>query len=280
MIYITTMIKEITIPISTGIGDIILISAALNKIKHKYDRIHIKPRFWYAEESKRYTKEQSERAREFCNNLLKLLLKADEKFIITETKKNDSFEHFEKLCKSVIEPVLPRFEEELCLKDCNEIEGEYIVVTTKIRGLKTFSNKWKEYFKVLNELSEKYKIVVVGEKDYDLNTSIYEKVHYFHCYYNELMKNIKNNIIDLTVDGGSIFIPDLEQIKKDCTIMNRAKYVITVGFGGNFILGISVANRMVNWREHWPVYDCIMNQKEEFYSYFNYESFEKKLGKI
>jgi hypothetical protein len=62
--------------------------------------------------------------------------------------------------------------------------------------------------------------------------------------------------------------------------MSRAKYVITVGFGGNFILGISVANKMVNWRESYPIYNHIMKEKEDLYSYFDYGSFKEKIKEI
>jgi hypothetical protein len=273
-----TMEKELSIRVATGIGDIILISAALNNIKHKYDKIIMRPSIWETTEYKKYTEEQYLEFRNFVFSLINLLLH-DEKFVIIEHIKSEKQIQqigFEDLCRTWLTPYLPRFANELCLHDGSlNIDSDYIVVTTKIRELgANFHALKKDFFETLNKLSSKYKIVVIGERDNTTDTGCIN-------YYKDLIGSVKNNVIDLTVNTKNIIVPNLLQITKDCSIMNKAKYVITVGCGGNFVLALTVANNLISWKnDRYISVNKMIQGFDNFKFCNNYKDFKNCISNI
>ena len=265
--------KELTIPIATGLGDLFLISAVLNNIKNDYDIIRINPQWWFIKDYKKYTNEQSQLFKDVFSNIIKLLLN-DEKFIIGGHNKNEPVKGFEDLCKDWVVPVLPRFSDKLCNNNYDlNLDSEYIVITTKIRELGCNFNYIKiDLLNTLNLLSKKYKIVILGDCEQYLGQD---------CIYDDIVKNLKHNIIDFTIPYSKMLIPDIEQIKKDCTIMNRSKCVITLGCGGNFCMSLSVSNRMISFKnDRYNSVNRMVIGHPEFSFYSNFKEFQKALLKM
>jgi hypothetical protein len=239
--------KTLGITIAVGLGDAIFIASALHAVKHKYDKIYINARWDLAEVYKNNGKEYSD----FYLEMLKLLFN-DSKFIIDDKTQKFPFKNMNQLWGEGVPPVLPRFANVLKIDEKIPVSGDYLVVTTKVRQLdkKTRYNAVKEEFiKTLDLLSKKYKIVIIGEKEVEMNTEYcaYGSRHIYSIY-SDVIDGVKNNIIDLTVPKLGIKSPDIDVLKRDCSIMNKSKCVITLGCGGNFVLALSVANRMVGFR--------------------------------
>lgn len=128
--------------------------------------------------------------------------------------------------------------------------GEYIVITTKVREVpkNNFVPLIDNFMNTINTLSNKYKIVILGEREVEVRTEYnMEKVF---CLYDYIIKNLSNDkILDLTVPGLGRNVSTLEHIQQDCLIMKEAKFVITVGVGGNFCMATSVANMVIGFRD-------------------------------
>jgi hypothetical protein len=139
---------------------------------------------------------------------------------------------------------IPNLRNELC-NDDKIIDGEYIVLATKARFIdrELFLSRKETFCSVLNDLSKKYKVVLVGEKIVEMNKEYqHHGSHYIFSIYNDIIDSLKNNIINLTVPALGITIPNIENLKKDCSIMSHAKKVITFGVGGNFSIAQTVSN--------------------------------------
>lgn len=239
--------KTLGITIAVGLGDAIFIAAALNNVKDKYDKITVNVRWDIAETYKNDGKGYSA----FYREILKLLF-ADPKFIIDDKTQKLPFAGMHELWSWGIPPVLPRFGKILKTTEPFSIEGEYIVVTTKVRQLdkKVYDKIKPKFLAHLKKLSAKNKIVIIGERKIEMNR---EYEHYssrfIYSIYNDIVGAVKNNLIDLTVPKLGITVPDIETLKRDCSIMNNAKCVITFGCGGNFILATAVAKRIIAFRK-------------------------------
>ena len=68
--------------------------------------------------------------------------------------------------------------------------------------------------------------------------------------YEQIITNLPNDrIVDLTVPALGETVSDLKQIQQDCLIMNEAKFVITLGVGGNSCMAHSTAKMSIGYRE-------------------------------
>jgi hypothetical protein len=142
---------------------------------------------------------------------------------------------------------------------------EYIVITTKLRQLEKylFLPLSVELWKVLRELSKKYKIVVLGErvvemrKEYDnIKSSVFG-------IYEQIIANLPaDRIVDLTVPALGETVSDITQIQQDCLIMNEAKFCITLGIGGNTCMAQSVAKMVIGFRTDTAIFADIIYSKE------------------
>jgi len=237
--------KQLGIKIAVGIGDAIFIAAALNKVKDNYDIIYINPKWELAQEYKNNGKEYCE----FYLQILKLLFN-DPKFVIDDKSKNFEYITTYTLFNGMLSPVLPRFYDVLKPEKINTIEDDYICVTTKVRQLDVaLYNKIKnDFISVLSKISKKYKLVLIGERIVEMNNeyNIFGN-KYIYSIYNDVVKI--DNVIDLTIPKLGITVPNLEHLKQDCSIMNDAKCVITLGCGGNFVLASSVANKLIAYKK-------------------------------
>jgi hypothetical protein len=129
----------------------------------------------------------------------------------------------------------------LCPYERN-ISEQYITIGTKVRDL--YRNKFNIYYKnIFDQINKSnYKVVILGEKN--LSNNIEYKIHgpnKTYSIYNEIISSInKNKIIDMTLS--KIELPNIEAIKKDCSIMKYAEKNIVFGYGGNLALAMSSGN--------------------------------------
>jgi len=266
--------KTLGLSIAIGLGDAIFISAAINNIKQNYDNIYLNPLLELAETYKNNGIEYSE----FFLNFLRLLC-FDSKYIINDKSKSFPFVPTENLFNNIT-PVVPRFSIQLHCDNYIPISEEYIVITTKIRQLhiNLYKKTKDSLLNSLNKLSEKYKIVILGEREIEINNeySHYGSKHIYNIYKDLITVN---NILDLTIPKLGITVPNINQLKKDCTIMNKAKCVITLGCGGNFALASATAEKLIAYRnDDYKFVDVIFKNNKDLILTNNNLSFIKHLN--
>lgn len=129
--------------------------------------------------------------------------------------------------------------------------GEYIVITTKVRWAhRRTINPWiNEFWNIMRSLATKYKIVILGERIVEMRKEYGTDTDDIFSIYNEILHNIPaDRILDLTLPALGETVSDLTQIQQDCLIMRDAKFVVTMGVGGNFCMSTSVGKMSIGFR--------------------------------
>lgn len=163
----------------------------------------------------------------------------------------------------------PNLDHLLCKGSSLNLDRQYIVITTKIRGLASsvFNSLSSEFWSALQQLSTKYKIVVIGERNIEPNREYQNPAVMISSIYDQIIRIVKpENLLDLTVPGFGITAPNLNQIRQDCLIMKEAKLVITFGIGGNVWMSSAVANTIGFRADNEGIIDCVV--KPEFQNIF------------
>lgn len=137
----------------------------------------------------------------------------------------------------------------LCKGNSLNLGEEYIVITTKVRQVERnfFYPRSAELWKVLRRLSSKYKVVILGERVVEMRKEYNASVVF--GIYEQIISNLPaDRVIDLTVPALGETVSNLKQVQQDCLIMNEAKFVITVGIGGNSCMAHSCAKMSIGFR--------------------------------
>jgi len=155
-----------------------------------------------------------------------------------------------------LHPRKPELSNLLCRGISLNVGEEYIVITTKVREVprKLFYPLSINLWKVLNSLSKKYKIVILGERTVEMRKEYIQFSDRLFGIYDNIISNVPaDRIIDLTVPSLGETVSDLTKIQQDCLIMKEAKFVITLGNGGNFCMASAVSNMLIGFRadNHW-----------------------------
>jgi len=250
---------DLNFVMALGIGDMLISWGALEGVKHEYEKIHIFP-CWEIITSYRNNRHDY---RQFVLDFAKLIF-TDEKYVIhaeNSTKCSD-VKHVTELgipCR------VPRAQNLLC--DSNHyLSKPYIVIPTKIRGCNrsTYNMLKDRFYEALNRVSDRYDIVILGEREVQMNA---EYVHLgnnlIYGIYNDIVSCVKK-IVDLSIPKLGIDIPDLNNLRKDCSIMRDARSVITFGNSGGFSLSSAVINHQISYRDDldtW-IYHLYLQQQE------------------
>lgn len=162
-------------------------------------------------------------------------------------------------------PKKPELSSLLCKGIPLNIGEEYIVITTKIREIskKHFYPLSIQLWRVLQKLSKRYKIVILGEQLVETRKEYIGTQDIIFSIYEQIITNIPGDrIIDLTIPVLGENVSSLTQIQQDCLIMNQAKLVITLGIGGNFCMATAAASMLIGFRadQHWMA-DAVFNQQ-------------------
>lgn len=229
------------ITLKLGIGDILLYWAAFEKIKHKYESIYIDANFGIID----HFCGGSENYRIFVIDLIKMLFN-DPKYKLFTGAGYPGYE-FSDLANHGIYPVLPNIRKFL---GNSVINGEYIVITTKARQLyrEKFNNVKDKLIENLKRLSERYKIIIMGERVVP-DTPEYLAVggqQWNYSIYDQLVG--LDNVVDLTEAQISFNEISLDKMLKDASIMAGATGLISFGCGGNLIIGTAVNNNVICYR--------------------------------
>lgn len=247
---------DIRITIPVGLGDLIYIKAILEPVKHNYERIELSF-------NKRWLSAHDSNYPSFIGEIAKLLFNDPPYYMVEE-----DYPHLgpTEICSSfVISPTKPELAHILCAGTPLNLDVEYIVMTTKIRWLRRdrYNEIQPQLFSLINRLSDKYKLVVLGEKVVEMND---EYQHWgsneIYSIYNDIIQNVPaDKILDLTIPALGITSSSVAQLQQDCLIMRDAKMVITLGLGGNFCMATAVANTVGYRNDGDALADALFSQE-------------------
>jgi hypothetical protein len=231
--------------IALGIGDIIYYKAIFDSYKDIYNIVNFGLEMSLIEAFRPNKKDEY---LDFILKFIDLLYKDDNRYTIESPGKfpfspiNDLLFDLNRIYHIPLQK--PNYAKYLCKGESLNI-GEYIVINTKVRNFNNakYRQIYNVFYKILNELSLKYKIVILGEKEIERNVeySCPANINNIFGLYRDI-KNSISNITDLTVPALGITTPDIDKIQQDCLIMNEAKACITIGLGGGFCLSTAVGN--------------------------------------
>lgn len=231
--------KNIKIKTSCGIGDLLHLKQLLDDCKHNYSNIDI----GLDHNIIRTHKPNYDEYFSFIN-LLFLKLFSEYPYNIKynidcQTYNPISFSENYSIC-----PAIPNLESYLCQSNVEYMEKDYIVVLTKIRGFDyaNYLEIKKQFIDLLNKISIKNKIILVGERLIGMNPEylIHGKNKIYSLY--EDLKNNVNYYEDKTIEELGSTSPNIQKFYDDCTLLNKAKNVICLGSGGNVSMAMATSN--------------------------------------
>lgn len=244
---------KLDVMLNCGIGDVILTRNILDGVKHQYDKINITPNNRIIDQYKNGDKN----FKNFIYSFMKIMF-SDKPYSVKQNQAYPRFSCMDNIYQNIIisdesKYSIKTYSKELCVGEPLQI-SDYIVISTKVRGaplLNDFNIFYrKQYLDALLRLCDKYKIVILGERDV-LDNVEYRSIgpQRIYCIYNDLMQVLLNTgqVIDMTISGNEASIPTLKKLQQDCLIMNNAKNVISLGFGGNFILTLASAKAITSF---------------------------------
>lgn len=268
--------KSMNITSALGIGDILYLKSTLDYVKHEYDEIKIT----FANGLIKWTNRHSDYEK-FIKDLSQLLFDGPPYKIATDGPEFKSMtDVFNDNRLITQKPTLPQ----LCNGESLEIDP-YIVITTKVRYLSRNELKDGELWNVLNQLP--YKIVILGEREVEMNNE-YKNDNIngptVYSIYPELINNLGDKIIDKTIPALGITSPNLKQLQQDALIMSEAKAMISLGIGGNFVMGLAVAKKLIGYKPGNEFYaDIIFAHNDQVDNSFvtrNWHIFLQKIAEI
>lgn len=276
--------NKLEISINAGIGDNIITRIFCDAIKSRFDEIRISHNRKIVE----HFRNGDPAYYDFLNDLGNTLF--SEPPYVFDHNQYPSLKIYDMVQGLNIHPQAPNIDHVLCKGTSLDTGGEpYIVITTKIRGMDrhSFYPKSIKLWKVLKQLSSKYKIVILGEREVERNKEYALHPSIIYGIYDQIISNLPlERIIDLTVPSLGITIPNIDKIKQDCLIMKEAKFVITLAVGGNTWLALAVANVIGFKLNSTPESDyvdgmvsCLTNPAfSTAFITFEWEQFISKLG--
>lgn len=239
--------KEISTSICLGLGDNIVARIIFDTVKQEYSAIRIS----HDQNIMRIYNRGDIGYRTFLRDIGRLFF-TEPPFIFSETTTYQPIHTFNTIQNLPNRPVSHNLQHLLCRGTPLDLGEEYIVISTKIRGIskKKFLPLSAQLWRTLQNVSQKYKIVVVGEREVERNME-YTQLSTDNVYeiYSHIMANIPSDrVVDLTVPALGNTAPTLVKIQQDGLIMQQAKCVITFGLGGNVWLAIATSNRVIGFR--------------------------------
>lgn len=245
--------NKLEFKICAGIGDNIVLRMALDTVKHNYDEIRISHNkdviAAFRDEGRNYDV--------FLHDLGTLLF-SEPPYIFDQGEYPEIYtcNTYKKLGIVIKEPKLDYL---LCKGKSLDTNGKYIALTTRAR---TFLRRsiTVEFWHTLIQLSNTYKIVVMGEREIEGDKGFVGTSDEISSIYDLIISNLGHDrIIDLTTPKLGVSAFKLENIQQDCLIMKEAEFVITFGIGGNVWMSAAVANTIGYRTDNEEITNIVVN---------------------
>lgn len=240
-VVIKNNLKEYRVKINLGIGDILIARGILDAQKENYDKVYVSIDYKTYER----TRQPKQVDKDFTYQLLDMVFKPP--YYCLEKSETD-YPHrygytFHTIDKFPLIP--PNMSGILCEGKSLNI-GPYITVSTRVREIpiKEYEKDIKKKFlDSLIKLSEKYKIVIIGERElvkYPEHDFLKERIF---TLYNDLIKTLPSNrVVDLSFSNINNIKNRMESFKQVCMYMRDADWNIILGNGGDGCISISIGN--------------------------------------
>jgi hypothetical protein len=270
--------KKIATSICLGLGDNIVARMVFDTIKHEYDSIKIthdkNVMVSYKRNDHPYVK--------FLGDVGRLLF-TEPPYSFDMNGNYPPIHTYNTISSIPVNARCKHLQHLLCHGIPLDINEEYIVITTKIRSIprKKFFPVSIQLWRVLQQVSKKYKIVVMGEREVERNVEYTNMNDWVYGIYDQIISNIPaDRIVDLTVPALGITAPEVTKIQQDGLIMQKAKLVITLGLGGNVWLAVATSSRIIGYRsdeDRDSSADLLLSHFDHVRVYKNWKEFINKL---
>ena len=261
-----------------GIGDHIFAKALLDAHKSEFGQIYLSYNSDWAKMG------VSPKRKYFVMDMMNLFFN-EPPYIITEDQSYPKRTVHTFMLQDHLMPVFPHLEQYLCRGEAPQIDREFIILTTKVRSndggsfsMRNVFNKISSSFlSIMNELSKKYQIILMGEKTWNI-----DNLRHSFSLYKEFVQGIKNRD-DRTLPFGTINDMSLSRIQQDCTLMNKAKAIIVFGHGGNFCMAAAVGNVLCLKNDGGkikPVENYLYGETYDKEGKFITQDYKKFIGKL
>jgi hypothetical protein len=242
--------------LQAGIGDLLIIKAQLDFLKDTYETIYVSPNKKLVNT---YRAECEDSYISFLFELFNLLF-SEPYYRITD---DQSYQEIHPDAFSEYPAVQPNLSKLLCnFEEESEIEEPYFVLTTKVREYqrREFEKYKQDIIRILNKVSKKIRPVLLGERHIGMNKEY--RIHGSGSVYS-LYEDYRNNLdcLDLTFEEAGLKAPNLASVLKDATRMNRARFVFSVGGGGQLVLAMSVGRAIGCGEYDYKIIQGILNNK-------------------
>lgn len=267
--------RILNIKTCVGIGDLIHLKQLLDDSSSKYDKINIAL-------DHDVIKNFKSNYNEYLNFINPLFIKlfSENPYNIVNTVESPLYSPIVYVNHYKQNPEIPNLEKYLCDE---QYFSDEIVVLTKIRGfnIKNYNYIKNNFLNLLNILSQKNKITLMGERNIGMNP---EYIHHgnesIYSIYTDLINNIKIYKDD-TIDELGNTAPEINHFYNDCKKLNAAKYVICLGSGGNVSMAMATS-KIINFYgycEMEPLFKLMKPQENKFITN-NLSEFYNKLVAI
>lgn len=241
--------QQISTSICIGLGDNIVARILFDTVKFKYSQIKIS----HEQHLIQMHKNNDPLHISFLRDI-GMLLFSDPPFYFDTNQYSPIAPNISKIIRDFSPIMKPDLQHLLCKGYQPNIDEEYICITTKIR----FINKSKflpvahQFWQALRKLSNKYKIVILGERIFDENVAYVKDLpnNIVYSIYNDIIENIPNErIIDLSIPVYGKIASTITKVQQDGLVMNGSKFVICLGNGGNLWHAIATSNTIIAYRD-------------------------------
>ncbi|MFA6201475.1 MAG: hypothetical protein WC679_13830 [Bacteroidales bacterium] len=235
--------SSFSLSVGPAVGETVYIKSLLDQWKGVFDVINIS---FYKPFVIQYRGTHAQQYWKFINEYGKLFF-SDPLYNFVEQQYQFMFAE-DIISKYKLQPLVRNYTNILCHPTYKHGFTDYVVLTTKLRLIpRSFYNQIKDkLFGAIKNLSKKYKIMIVGEREIEYNEEYAAHgTDQIYSIYKDIISNIpKEKIIDMTIPGMGITVPSVEQIQKDCNLFRDSKFTIVLGFGGHFCLSSATSNVM------------------------------------
>jgi hypothetical protein len=239
--------KQIATSICPGLGDNLIARMIFDTVKLQYDQIRIS----HDQNIVRDYKENDPGHLSFLKDFGNLLF--TEQPFYFDVKQYPAIHTFDTIKR--FSPIAkPNLQHLLCKGIPLNTDTEYVCITTKVRMIpkKKFLPISIQLWEALNRLTNKYKLVIMGERELE-EFARYRKDlpdHIVYSIYNQIIANVPaERVIDLTVPTLGRVATTLTHLQQDSLIMKNSKFTICLGDGGNLWHAIASANKIIAYRD-------------------------------
>jgi hypothetical protein len=273
--------------INLGIGDILFARGVLDRQSKTFDKVYISPDYNVYNDTRQPTKKETD----FTNKLLELIFQPP--YYHLETERIEEYPH--RFCQTFstldnFPLVVPQLSDVLCEGKPLDI-GPYITISTRVREvpITEYEEKVKKQFlKKVLELSETYKIVILGERELSEYKEHEILAGQVFTLYKDLIETLpKNRVVDLSFKNVKTIRENrMKRFKQECLYMRDAEWNIVVGNGGNSCIAASIGNAMGYFspsNPHGDYYNRMFGSKQKHTSVYyssDVDKFIKKLSDI